>query len=80
MTPVTVSKQDENQSVISKGVTPPVNVVTTGFAQLTDKSKVTIGSATPPPATPTGAPARKGQKTGTKPPTGTKAATPPAKQ
>jgi multidrug efflux system membrane fusion protein len=80
MTPVTVTMQDEIQSVISSGVTPPANVVTTGFAQLTDKSKVTVGSDTPPPATPPGTPARKGQKIGTKPPTGTKAAPPPVKQ
>ena len=47
MRPVTVAKQDETQSVISSGVTPPEKVVTTGFARLTDKSKVDIGSDTP---------------------------------
>ena len=43
--PVTVSKQDETQSVIAKGLTPPERVVTTGFARLTDGAKVEIGSA-----------------------------------
>jgi multidrug efflux system membrane fusion protein len=43
--PVTVSKQDEMQSVIASGVTPPERVVTTGFARLTDGSKVEIGAA-----------------------------------
>jgi multidrug efflux system membrane fusion protein len=51
---VTVAKQDETQSVISKGVTTPERVVTTGFARLTDGAKVTIGSdegaTTPAPA------------------------------
>ena len=45
ITPVTVTKQDEKQSVICKGVTPPEHVVTTGFARLTDGAKVTIGSS-----------------------------------
>ena len=51
--PVTVSKQDEMQSVIANGVTPPERVVTTGFARLTDGAKVEIGSAdgTAAPAT-----------------------------
>jgi len=51
MRPVTVSKQDETQSVIASGLTPPERVVTTGFARLTDGSKVEIGSAegTAPP-------------------------------
>jgi membrane fusion protein, multidrug efflux system len=43
--PVTVTKQDETQSVIGQGVTPPELIVTTGFARLTDNAKVTIGSA-----------------------------------
>jgi len=45
MRPVTVSKQDENQSVISKGLTPPERVVTTGFVRLTDGAVVVIGNA-----------------------------------
>ena len=54
--PVVVQKQDETQSVIKSGVTPQERVVTTGFARLTDGSKVTIGSndGTPAPAAPTG--------------------------
>ena len=50
--PVTVSKQDEMQSVIANGVTPPERVVTTGFARLTDGSKVEIGAADGAPASP----------------------------
>ena len=51
--PVTVSKQDETQSVIAKGLTPPERAVTTGFARLTDGAKVAIGTAdgTAPPQT-----------------------------
>jgi multidrug efflux system membrane fusion protein len=45
MRTVTVSKQDENQSVISDGLTPPERVVTTGFVRLTDGAKVVIGNA-----------------------------------
>jgi multidrug efflux system membrane fusion protein len=45
--PVTVSKQDEAQSVIASGLTPPERVVTTGFARLTDGAKVAIGSSEP---------------------------------
>jgi multidrug efflux system membrane fusion protein len=37
---VTVVKQDETQAVIGKGVEPPQRVVTTGFARLTEGSKV----------------------------------------
>jgi multidrug efflux system membrane fusion protein len=49
MRPITVQKQDEIQTVVSKGLTPPEWVVTTGFARLTDGSKVTIsdGGTTP---------------------------------
>ncbi len=53
MRPVTVSKQDESQAVVSKGVTPAERVVTTGFARLTDGSNVAVetpGQA--PPAQP----------------------------
>ncbi len=56
MRPITVSKQDEAQAVVSKGVTPAERVVTTGFARLTDGAKVSIsgGARTPPAATPPG--------------------------
>jgi multidrug efflux system membrane fusion protein len=47
MRPVTVSNQDETRSVITAGLKPGEQVVTTGFARLTDGSAVTIeaGSA-----------------------------------
>lgn len=41
---VSVGQQDETQSVIDKGVTPPERVVTTGFTRLTDGAKVTVQS------------------------------------
>ena len=50
--PIVVQKQDETQTVVKSGVTPPERVVTTGFARLTDGSKVQIGSDTPPAAAP----------------------------
>ena len=50
--PITVQKQDETQTVVSKGLEPPERVVTTGFVRLTEGSKVAIGStdAQPQPA------------------------------
>ncbi len=52
MRPITVQKQDENQTVVAKGLEPPERVVTTGFARLTDGAKVTVstGDGTPPAA------------------------------
>jgi multidrug efflux system membrane fusion protein len=49
MRPITVQKQDEVQTVVSKGLEPAERVVTTGFARLTDGSHVAIsdGSTTP---------------------------------
>ncbi|MBN9603255.1 MAG: efflux RND transporter periplasmic adaptor subunit [Afipia felis] len=41
---VTVTQQDENTAVIAKGLSPNEKVVTTGFANLSDGSKVVIGS------------------------------------
>jgi len=56
--PVTLAKQDETQSVIATGVTPPERVVTTGFARLTDGAQVSVGSNdVAPPVTP--APSRR---------------------
>jgi membrane fusion protein, multidrug efflux system len=53
MRQIVVQRQDENQAVIKSGVAPPDVVVTTGFASLTDGSKVAIAPANPPPtATP----------------------------
>ena len=51
MRPITVQKQDEIQTVVSKGLVPPERVVTTGFARLTDGSKVTISDGSTPGAT-----------------------------
>ncbi len=62
MRPIQVQKQDEVQTVVASGVTPPERVVTTGFARLTDGAKVSIGSATPPAARPQGTRQRSGQK------------------
>jgi membrane fusion protein, multidrug efflux system len=52
MRAITVAKQDEAQTVVSNGVTPPERVVTTGFVRLTDGAKVAIsgGDGTPPTA------------------------------
>jgi multidrug efflux system membrane fusion protein len=65
MRPVNVTQQDEDQSVITSGVTSGDRVVTTGFNQLADGSRVTIGSSDTPagaaPASadaPAGTPAR----------------------
>jgi len=49
--PVTVSQQDENQTVIASGLEPGERVATTGFHQLTDGRRVSIGGADGPPAT-----------------------------
>jgi multidrug efflux system membrane fusion protein len=63
--PVTVTKQDETQSVIAEGVTPSQRAVITGFARLTDGAKVVIGAAegTPAPVPATGTRSR-GQRGG----------------
>jgi multidrug efflux system membrane fusion protein len=63
MRPITVQKQDETQTVVSTGVTPPERVVTTGFARLTDGAKVSIGNADGTPA-PAGARTRGSKKGG----------------
>lgn len=41
---VTVTQQDENKAVIASGLAPNDKVVTTGFANLSEGSKVSIGS------------------------------------
>jgi multidrug efflux system membrane fusion protein len=56
MRPVTISKQDESQAVVAKGVAPPERVVTTGFARLTDGSTVAV--ETPGQAPPAQSPSR----------------------
>jgi multidrug efflux system membrane fusion protein len=50
MRPITVQKQDETQTVVSKGLEPAERVVTTGFARLTDGAKITISSNDGTPA------------------------------
>jgi membrane fusion protein, multidrug efflux system len=52
--PITVQKQDETQTVISKGLEAAERVVTTGFVRLTDGTKVAIGSSEAPAAQPAG--------------------------
>jgi multidrug efflux system membrane fusion protein len=73
MRPVTVAKQDETESVIANGVTPPERVVTTGFGSLADGTKIAIGSesgaAPPPDARPRGE--RRGGGAATSRPAGT---------
>ena len=49
-----MQKQDETQTVISKGLEAPERVVTTGFVRLTDGTKVAIGSGEAPAAQPAG--------------------------
>jgi multidrug efflux system membrane fusion protein len=41
--PVTVTQQDENSAVIASGVTTGDRVVTTGFANLSDGARVSVG-------------------------------------
>ena len=52
MRPIVVQRQDETRTVVKSGLTPSEQVVTTGFARLTDGTKVTVssGDGTPPPA------------------------------
>jgi multidrug efflux system membrane fusion protein len=52
--PISVQKQDETQTVVSKGLEAPERVVTTGFVRLTDGTKVAIGSGEAPAAQPGG--------------------------
>jgi multidrug efflux system membrane fusion protein len=52
--PITVEKQDETQTVVSKGLEAAERVVTTGFVRLTEGAKVGIGSGEAPAAQPTG--------------------------
>jgi membrane fusion protein, multidrug efflux system len=48
MRSIQVQKQDETQTVVARGLTPPERVVTTGFARLTDDAKISIGDANTP--------------------------------
>lgn len=60
--PIVVQKQDEIQTVIKSGVTPPERVVTTGFARLTEGAKVTIGSNAPSTTPSATAPRQRGKR------------------
>lgn len=48
MRPIVVEKQDETQTVVKTGLTPPERVVTTGFARLNEGSKVTVSAGDGP--------------------------------
>ncbi len=57
--PVTVSLQDDTRAVIATGLQPGERVVTTGFARLTEGTKISVSSGDgteppPPPARPPG--------------------------
>ncbi|MGH6727126.1 MAG: efflux RND transporter periplasmic adaptor subunit, partial [Pseudolabrys sp.] len=64
MRPIVVQKQDETQTVVKSGLTPPERVVTTGFVRLTDGSHVTIGSNEAPAAAPQPKRQRNGKRSG----------------
>jgi multidrug efflux system membrane fusion protein len=64
MRPIAVQKQDETQTVIKSGLSPPERVVTTGFVRLTDGSQVAIGSSN---AAPAAAPQRTRPRNGQRP-------------
>ncbi|HYD04200.1 MAG TPA: efflux RND transporter periplasmic adaptor subunit [Reyranella sp.] len=51
--PINVQRQDEDQSVVASGLEPPQRVITSGFARLSEGTKVT---ATAPGETPAPAP------------------------
>lgn len=61
--PVTVTQQNETEAVIAKGLAPTDRVVTTGFANLADGSKVSVGTNSAEP-TPDLAPRARGGKGG----------------
>ena len=48
--PVTVTQQTETEAVIAKGLSPTDRVVTTGFANLAEGTKVSVGSNSAEPA------------------------------
>jgi len=90
--PVTVGQQDDTQAVIAEGVQAGERVVTTGFAQLADGSRVQVASSeggNPPAASPrpggnrrpnrpgAGADASGPRSTGAAPSTGAAASQPP---
>ena len=56
---ITVSEQDDVQSVVTSGLEPPERVVTTGFARLTEDSAVSIASSDETQPVPNAAPPRR---------------------
>jgi multidrug efflux system membrane fusion protein len=65
MRPIVVQKQDETQTVVESGLSPPERVVTTGFVRLTEGSKVAVsGNDGAPAATPQRTRPRNGQRPG----------------
>src|SRR5262249_10015774 len=48
--PVTVTQQNEHDAVVASGLSPDDRVVTTGFANLSDRPKVIIGRSDQTPA------------------------------
>jgi len=60
---VTVSQQDDVQAVIVDGLKTDEKVVTTGFARISDGTKVAVSNAdeTPTPAATTEPPRRRGR-------------------
>ncbi|MFL5071817.1 MAG: efflux RND transporter periplasmic adaptor subunit [Xanthobacteraceae bacterium] len=65
--PVTVSQQDDAQAVVTSGLKAQDRVVTTGFARISDGTKVAAANAdeTPPPAA-SSEPPRRGRRGGPK--------------
>lgn len=61
MRPIVVERQDETRTVVKSGLTPPEQVVTTGFARLTDGAKVSVSSGEIKSAPATTAPRARGQ-------------------
>jgi membrane fusion protein, multidrug efflux system len=59
---VTVGRQTEDRSVVTAGLTPPAQVVTTGFTRLKDGSKVAVSRATAAADGQTGAEAGQGTR------------------
>ncbi|MGE4165278.1 MAG: efflux RND transporter periplasmic adaptor subunit [Xanthobacteraceae bacterium] len=64
MRPVTVARQDELQAVIGQGLEPGERVVTTGFVNLTDGSKVAVSQPGGGPPAAGARPRRDGAGTG----------------
>ena len=61
--PVTVTQQNETDAVIARGLSPTDRVVTTGFANLADGSKVSVGTNSAEPTADL-APRARGSKRG----------------